>query len=193
MTTAGLQGLAAGATSLVPLTLALIATSLANGFLTAETKARLVLLRWTHALPGHRAFSKLAVSDTRIDIDNLSKLLGKAWPVGPEAENRTWYRLFKEIENDPVILWAHREFLFTRDYTGFAALFLIAFGAAAAFTVRPPYFLALYLACLALQLLLARHIAATYGDRLACTVLARSAAAPMKKTPPGKRANKVVL
>ncbi|MBD8907195.1 hypothetical protein [Methylorubrum zatmanii] len=183
VSTSGIKGMLAGATSFVPMALALIATTLANGFLSAETKARLVFLRWRHALPGHRAFSKFGVTDPRIDVEALRKLLGRDWPATPEAENRVWYRFFKETESVPVILWAHREFLFTRDYAGFAALFMVTFGAAAAFTVRPPSVFALYLACLALQFLVARHVAATYGNRLVCTVLARRGAAPVKKPP----------
>lgn len=182
LSSTGVQGLVAGATSLVPMAVALIATTLANGFLSAETKARLVFLRWRHALPGHRAFSVFAVTDTRIDVEALRKLLGKDWPTNPKDENRVWYRFFKETENDPVILWAHREFLFTRDYAGFAALFLVMFGAAAALTVRQASVLAVYFTCLALQLLIARHVAATYGNRLVCNVLARRGALPVKPT-----------
>ncbi|CAO4145479.1 hypothetical protein LPLAFNJD_LOCUS1951 [Methylorubrum aminovorans] len=191
VSTSGLKGMLAGATSLVPMALALIATTLANGFLSAETKARLVFLRWRHALPGHRAFSKFAVTDPRIDVEALRKLLGKDWPTTPDAENRIWYRFFKETENDPVILWAHREFLFTRDYAGFAALFLVTFGPAAAFTMRPLSVFAIYLACLVLQFLVARHVAVTYGNRLVCTVLARRGVAPVRKAPAqGKRTPK---
>lgn len=187
VSTAGLKGLVAGATGLVPMAVALIATTLANGFLSAETKARLVFLRWRHALPGHRAFSVFAVSDPRINVEALRKLLGKDWPTTPEDENRAWYRFFKETENDPVILWAHREFLFTRDYAGFAVLFLVMFGAAAAFTVRPASVLAVYLAFLVLQLVIARHVAATYGNRLVCTVLARRGATPVKAPVSGRK------
>lgn len=190
VSTTGLKGLVAGATSLVTMAVALIATTLANGFLSAETKARLVFLRPRHALSGHRAFSMFAVTDPRIDVEALRKLLGKEWPTTPEDENRVWYRFFKETENDPVILWAHREFLFTRDYAGFAALFLVIFGAASAFTVRPASALAVYLACLALQLLIARHVAATYGNRLVCTVLARRGAAPIKAPASARKAPK---
>jgi hypothetical protein len=190
MSSTGLKGLVAGATNLVPMAGALIATRLANGFLSAETKARLVFLRWTHALPGHRAFSVFAVTDPRIDVEALRKLLGKDWPTTPQDENRIWYRLFKETESDPVILWAHREFLFTRDYAGFAALFLVMFGAASAFTVRPASALAVYLTCLVLQLAIARHVAATYGNRLVCTVIARRSAAPVKAPASARKAPK---
>lgn len=179
---AGFEGLVAGATSLVPMTLALILTTVANGFLSDRIKVWLVFLRRRHALPGHRAFSQFAGSDPRIDVDGLRKLLGKDWPTDPEGENRTWYRLFKEIENDPAVLYAHGEYLFTRDYTGFAALFVVGLGTAASFTVRPIPVLLVYLGCLTLQFLVVRHVAVTYGNRFVCTVLARKSARPVKET-----------
>ncbi|MCJ2014186.1 hypothetical protein [Methylobacterium sp. J-076] len=185
---AGLKGLVAGATSLVPLTLALILTTIANGFLSDKIKVWLVFLRRRHALPGHRAFSQFAGSDPRIDVDGLRKLLGKDWPTEPEGENRTWYRLFKEIENDPAVLYAHGEYLFTRDYAGFAALFVVGLGTAAAFTVRPIPVLLVYLGCLILQFMVVRHVAVTYGNRFVCTVLARKSARPIKE--PAARAKR---
>ncbi|GJD75396.1 hypothetical protein [Methylobacterium goesingense] len=181
VSTAGLKGVVAGATSLVPLSLALILTTVANGLLSDPTKTRLVFLRWKHALPGHRAFSVFAASDPRIDLDGLRKLLGKDWPTDPVAENRMWYRLFKDSENDPAVLYSHGEYLFTRDYTGFAAMCLIGLGAAAAFMIEPATTLMVYLGCLLLQFLLVRHTAATYGERFVCTVLARKAARPLKQ------------
>src|SRR5712671_5918274 len=54
-----------------------------NGLLSAETKARLVFLRMKDALPGHRAFSKYAASDPRVDISNLKKICGNKFPDDP--------------------------------------------------------------------------------------------------------------
>jgi hypothetical protein len=51
-------------------------------------KARLVFLRWRHALPGHRAFSKYAVRDPRIDVSSLEKLHGGSLSVDPVEQNQ---------------------------------------------------------------------------------------------------------
>jgi hypothetical protein len=182
VSTTGVSGLIAGATNLVPLTLALILTTVANGLLSDKTKTRLVFLRWRNVLPGHRAFSVFAVTDTRVDLEGLRKLIGKEWPTDPEAENRMWYRLFKEVENDPAVLYSHGEYLFTRDYTGFAALCVIALGTTATFMIGPVSVLLVYLGVLVLQFLVVRHTAATYGNRFVCTVLARKAARPLKQS-----------
>lgn len=191
VSTSGLGGLLAGSLNLVPLTLAVVLTTVANGVLKDATKNRLVFMRRHHVMPGHRAFSELALADPRIDVDGLSKLLGKEWPNDPEAENRAWFRLYKEIENDPAVFFVHGEYLFTRDYAAMAALFVVGLGAAAALVVRPLPVLLVYLVGLLAQFWVVRHVAANYGERFVCTVLARTVARPLKQpSPPGRRAPK---
>jgi hypothetical protein len=90
------RGLFAVAADLLPIGFAMIVTSVANGLLSANMKARLVFLRWKYALPGHRAFSQHALADPRIDTARLKKSLGSNIPEDPGAENRVWYRIFKE-------------------------------------------------------------------------------------------------
>jgi hypothetical protein len=181
---AGWTGLFAAATNLVPVGFALIITSLANGLVSANMKARLVFLRWNYALPGHRAFSRYAQVDPRIDVDHLKKSLGNKLPEGPEAENKTWYRLFKEVEAAPEVQHIHREFLFTRDYTSLSALFLIGLSIAALVVVHSWNIALIYCFALLLQFVIVRHVAATYGARFVCTVLAiKSAQRPTNRKP----------
>lgn len=179
LTTSGWKVLLTGTANLFPVALALVVTSVANGLLSATMKARLVFLRWNHALPGHRAFSQYAASDPRIDVVRLKKSLGNKTPASPEDENRAWYRLFKEVEANSSVLHAHREFLFTRDYAGLAAVFLVTFGTSI-FFIAPWGASLTYAALLLLQFVVVRHAAATYGARFGCTVLARQAAKPAK-------------
>ena len=73
---AGLKSLFTESSNLLPVGFALIAATVANGLLSANMKARLVFLRWRYTLPGHRAFSKYAVSDPRVDIAKLKKAWG---------------------------------------------------------------------------------------------------------------------
>jgi hypothetical protein len=179
----GIRGLLMGATNLLPVSPAIIITSIVNGLLSANMKARLVFLRWRYALPGHRAFSKHAASDPRIDVDRLKKALGNKIPTNPEDENRAWYRFYKEVENDPAVQYIHREFLFTRDYAGFAALFFVAFGLASIFMVHSWKVSLTYCLLLLVQFIIVRQAAATYGARFVCTVLAYKAAKPARTTP----------
>jgi hypothetical protein len=131
----GLRAAITGAANLLPVGLAVVVTTVANGLLSAELKARLVFLRWKQALPGHRAFSVYAKKDPRIDFVRLQRALGNKLPAEPEAENKAWYRFYLEVQNVPSVLQVHRDFLLLRDYAGLAALFLIALGGAAFFVV----------------------------------------------------------
>jgi hypothetical protein len=171
----GFRAAIAGAANLLPVGLAVVVTTVANGLLSADLKARLVFLRWKHALPGHRAFSVYARKDPRIDFVRLQRALGNKPPAGPEAENAAWYRFYLEVQNVPAVQQVHRDFLLLRDYTGLAALFLIGFGLAALFVVATWKVFAFYLGFLVLQLIVVRHAAATYGIRFVCTVLAQKA------------------
>jgi hypothetical protein len=161
------------ATNLLPVGFAVILTTVANGLLSAEMKERLVFLRWRHALPGHRAFSKYAYSDPRVDLTALRKLAGNKLPTDPDQQNRTWYRFYKEVENVPAVQQVHRDFLLMRDYAGLAVLFLLGFGGAA-FLVVPSITVSLgYCIILLIQFAAVRRAAATYGIRFVSTVLAQ--------------------
>jgi len=182
----GWKALIPAAANLLPAGFAFIVTSIANGLLSASWKARLVFLRWRHALPGHRAFSKYALADPRIDVDRLKQLLGSVGPNGADAENKAWYKIFKEVEAAPEVQHIHREFLLMRDYAGFSALFLIGLGIAAIVLVQSWRVSLTYCAVLALQFLIVRHVAATYGERFVCTVLAVKSVDVEKISPPRK-------
>jgi len=82
----GFRALVDSATQLLPVGLATVVTTIANGLLSADTKARLVFLRWHHALPGNRAFSRYAQRDPRIDQARLAQLIGIRSLPTPEAE-----------------------------------------------------------------------------------------------------------
>jgi len=178
----GPKGLVLGAVNLLPVGLALVFTSIANGLLSAEMKSRLVFVRWHHALPGHRAFTVHGPHDPRVDMATLKAKLGKL-PTTPRRQNETWYRLYKEMESDAAIRQAHKEYLFGRDFTAFAFLFLAGFGSAAAFIVDEWKIAFWYLLFLLIQFLAVRRAASQNGISLVTTVLARSSA----KTTRGSR------
>ena len=187
---AGLRAAFKDAQNLVPVGLALVIATVLNGLVSADMKARLVFLRWHHALPGHRAFSKYAGRDPRIDLSALEKLHGSPLPVEPVEQNRAWYRIYKTVENDHAVRQVHGDFLLLRDYTGICAVFIVLYGAAGLYTIPSMKIGLIYLLVLVAQYLLVRQSAANYGIRLVTTVLARRAAkegpavprAPKKRT-----------
>jgi len=178
----GLRAAFTDAGNIVPIGFALILTTVLNGVLSADAKARLVFLRWHHALPGHRAFGVYAVSDPRIDPAALLRLHGSAFPTDPVEQNRAWYRIYKGVEKEPAVVQVHRDFLLLRDYTGLAALFVVFFGAAALYAINSSGIRLAYLLLLILQYGVVRQAAANYGIRMVTTVLALKAAAPISKS-----------
>jgi len=191
----GLRAAFKDAQNLVPIGLALVIATVLNGLLSADMKARLVFLRWHHALPGHRAFRKYAVCDPRIDVSMLEKLHGGPFPADPVDQNRAWYRLYKTVENDQAVRQVHRDFLLLRDYTGLSVEFVAFYGAAGLYAIPSIKTALIYVMVLVAQYIVVRQAASNYGARMVTTVLARRASQegagsrkPPKKRTPGKAA-----
>jgi len=189
----GLRAIFTDAQNLLPVSVALIVATVLNGLLSSDTKACVVFLRWCHALPGHRAFSEHATRDPRVDVAAIEKIHGGPLPADPVEQNRTWYRMYKSIENDPAVRQAHRDYLLMRDYAGLCAVFFVLYGAAGIFFIPSINVGLIYLAGLAAQFVLVRQAACNYGTRFVTTVLARKAgkevavAKPAKTTKPRAR------
>ncbi|MBV8811994.1 MAG: hypothetical protein JO033_25280 [Acidobacteriaceae bacterium] len=188
----GLRAAFTDAQNLASVGVALVVATVLNGLVSADMKARLVFLRWQHALPGYCAFTKYAVRDPRIDVAVLEKLHGGALPVDPIAQNRAWYRLYKTVENDQAVRQVHRDFLLLRDYTALSALFLALYGAAGLYAIPSLKVGFVYLLLLVGQYAIARQSASNYGIRMVTTVLARRAAKDGVEPPkiPRKRVNR---
>jgi hypothetical protein len=148
-----------------------VVTSVACELLDANTKARLVFWRWCDPLPGSRVFSVLIRKDPRIDLTALEAAIG-AFPVASREQNSTWYRLYRECQNDAQIVQVHRTFLFNRDYTALSVLFFIACAPLAIWLVRPLLLASGYVGALLFQYLLVRLAAKHQGERFATSVLA---------------------
>ncbi|WP_244125874.1 hypothetical protein [Burkholderia gladioli] len=97
--------------------------------LSHSQKAILVFWRLRNPMPGSRAFSVYAQTDTRIDVDALKKKVG-AFPSDERDQNSTWYRLYKQVENEVSVLESHQKFLMFRDIAAMSLLLvpLVAFG-----------------------------------------------------------------
>jgi hypothetical protein len=179
----GLRAVFSDAGNLLPIGFALVISTVLNGVLSAENKARMVFLRWRNALPGHRAFSEYVTSDPRIDLEALTKVHGSPFPADPVDQNRAWYRIYKSVEKEPSVNQVHRDFLLLRDYTGLSALFIVFFGAAGLYAIPSTKIGLLYMVFLVLQYVVVRQAASNYGIRFVTTVLAQKAVAPEKAAP----------
>ena len=183
ITLAGLGSIFSEPTKLAPAGFTAVISTLLNGVLSADVKARLVFLRWRGALPGHRAFSKYAQTDPRIDPHVLEKKIGSSLPADPLEQNRLWYTLYKSVEKDPAVAQVHRDFLLLRDYTALSAIFIIFNGTVALYAISSLRVLATYLLMLFAQYAVVRQSASQYGIRMVTTVLARLPAQGVKHSP----------
>jgi hypothetical protein len=86
---------------------------------------RIAHMRFTHALPGHRAFSIYGPADWRVDMAAIEKKCG-ALPTVPGEQNKLWYRLFKEVDHEPSVVQSHGRYLLFRDLAAMSLVLFIA-------------------------------------------------------------------
>lgn len=150
--------------------LGLIAAML-NSQLSPTAKARIVFLRWSHPLPGCRAFSSYVSSDARIDSRALARRVGP-FPSVPADQNALWYKLYRSVADEPAVSEAQQQFLLWRDYTTMTVLLALILVPAAAVFSREAVPTLTLLAFLALQFGLAMQAARVQAERFVCSVLA---------------------
>ena len=83
----GIKEALANAATLVPAALAGALATAINALPSSQMKARLVYMRWTNPLPGHRVFTRYAPRDPRIDMDRLKQVVGSI-PTDEGEQNR---------------------------------------------------------------------------------------------------------
>lgn len=110
----------AGLATLMP-----VAALLLAALIPADVKATLVYWRIKDTLPGHRAFSKHAPSDSRIDLESLRKNVG-AFPSEPREQNTVWYRLYKKVASDAAVEGGHKGYLLFRDLAAISIVLTLA-------------------------------------------------------------------
>lgn len=142
----------------------------ACGILPASWKATLVFWRFRNALPGCRAFSKLAKRDPRIDEASILRQLDP-FPASPREENSLWYKWYREVQDRTTVVESHKQFLLSRDLTGIAFLFFILGSLALYVMGSSTQAIGLYLVITATQFLVFSIVARNHGNRFVCNVL----------------------
>ena len=97
-----------------------------NGFIGAETKARIVFMKWNNPLPGSSAFTKHIFNDSRFSANEVREKWGSL-PTEPGEQNRQWYRLYREVEDDVRVQDVHKNWLLTRDLAAATFVFIVFF------------------------------------------------------------------
>ena len=133
-------------------------------------KARIVYWHWRHPLPGSHAFSVHLKAEHRANPERLMKKWGN-FPEDPIAQNRLWYQIYESFSGDTRVREAHRAWLFSRDLTALALLFLCFFGVTAFFSDASWTTSSLYVAALAVQYATTMIAARIQGIRFVLQVL----------------------
>jgi hypothetical protein len=154
----------------IPMILSPLVALILTGIISSDGKARLVFCRWRHALPGHRAFSRLAVKDPRIDMNKLRRLV-VPWPQTRADENRVWYGIYKKYEDVPKVLDSHRAFLLSRDIATIAFLFGIGGTAGLVFTLGNLEWPFIYALAMLVHYIVFMIVARNHANRFVCNVL----------------------
>lgn len=154
----------------LPAALLSLLVGILNSQLDHTFKARLIFWRWHHPLPGSCAFTKIAQSDTRIDLRVL-ETIASPLPTDPADQNRLWFKWYRQFQDEPGIKQVHREYLFARDWAGLAVL-LSTVLVPLAFWQMPHKVAVYYLAGMIIQYLLVRWSARNHGVRFVASVLA---------------------
>lgn len=145
-----------------------------NSQLNHASKARLVFWRWKHPLPGCMAFTSIMNTDDRIDPAVL-RTFQDPLPTDPAEQNRLWYRWYREFQNEPRISQVHREYLFTRDWTGLSVLLGVALIPLAFWQMEHKLAFILTI-IMVIQYLIVRRSARNHARRFVASVLASKSA-----------------
>ena len=153
-------------TTVMPVVVLLIVNVLPH-----DVKSMLVYLKPVGVLPGCEAFTKYGPCDQRIDMAALKKNVG-ALPTDSIEQNSKWYKLYKQVPNEPEVQEAHKLFLMYRDMAvlslSLVALVPLSLNMAGA----PNSTLALAAGLFVVQYLLTALSARWSGIRFVCNVLA---------------------
>jgi hypothetical protein len=168
------RNLVSGYESYIPGALIALVVGVLNSQLNHSVKARLVFWRWKHPLPGSHAFTKIMLTDSRIDPDTLLTF-SNPLPTGPDEQNRLWFKWYREFKEEAGIKQAHREYLFTRDWTGLAFLFLVFMMPLALWQTDQTQ-IGILAGVLLLQYFAVRQSAINHGERFVASVLAYKSA-----------------
>lgn len=154
---------------------------IANGILSSRVKESLVFWRLRDPLPGGRVFTELIQCDPRIDVQSLTRALGEL-PVTAHEQNATWYKIYKKHDSKIGVQDAQRNYLLTRDMTGFSVLTFCMVLVVSLLVALPVNRLLICLLVLFFEYLVTAVAARNYGNRFVCDVLAEESV--VSKKPP---------
>lgn len=131
----------------------------------------IIFWRFKNPLPGCRVFTDLICKDHRIDIKELENKYGKL-PIESREQNTLWYKIYKERQNEEIILSSHGKWLLFREITTIALIFIILLSPMS-LLISFDKSSTIYLMLLIAQYLILRQATVNAAERFTCNVLAR--------------------
>jgi len=142
-----------------------------EGLFKNPVKEFLVFWRFKNRLPGHRAFTKIGPSDSRIDMDRIRNLYPEGLPEDPKKQNIEWYRLYRKYQDVLQVFHSHKAFLLTRDFASLTVIF-IPLSIAGHFILGSQRQMLTYHLIITFVLFISMSLAARhYGERFVANVL----------------------
>jgi hypothetical protein len=142
--------------------------------LPSPLKASLVFWKLKDALPGHRAFSKYASTDPRVNVQGLQKRIGKVHTT-PHDQNASWFKLYLQVADEPSVIDANKGYLLFRDMAAISILLVVIVPASLFASGTRSRVVLIVAALFAAQYLFTAIAARNNGVALVTNVLALSA------------------
>lgn len=136
-----------------------------------DVKSMLVYWKPLGVLPGCEAFTKYGARDPRIDMMALKENVG-ALPTDSAGQNSKWYKLYKQIPNEPEVVEAHKLFLMYRDMAVLSLPLIVLVPLSLNLVGATGWTIALAASLFIVQYLLTALSARWSGIRFVCNVLA---------------------
>ena len=136
-----------------------------------DIKNIIIFWRLKNPLPGCRVFTELICKDQRIDIKELENRYGKP-PNDPREQNVLWYKIYKENQNEKIVLSSHGKWLLFREITSIALMFALLLSPISGL-IGCNKTSAIYSILLIMQYIFLRRAAINVAERFTCNVLVR--------------------
>lgn len=131
----------------------------------------IIFWRFKNPLPGCRVFTDLICKDHRIDIKELENKYGKL-PIESREQNTLWYKIYKERQNEKIILSSHGKWLLFRECATITLIFMLLLSTMS-ILISFDKSSSIYSISLIAQYFILRQAAVNAAERFACNVLAR--------------------
>jgi len=140
------------------------------GLVPARLRDFLIHWRWSHPLPGSRAFTKFGSADARVDMVGLEQRYG-ILPTDHAEQDQLFYKVYRAYADEVGVLDAHKSYLAARDIGIINLILFVLLPGFAWWAAGNLERVALYASALFASYILMALVAQIYAGRLVENVL----------------------